>query len=569
MNRYFYLLFFLFISFLYGEQTDHSPFHSHDKRHLRGTTIQKPAFQGLVLVSKESDLNPAGYETVHGVQTVDVTLPGNIVSLKKELRTLIGKSLDASLIKEIKKRVTAFYCRHHRPFVTLTVPEQDISSGTLQLIVKISRIGKIEVKGNKWFSKKSIEESIQLEEDEMVAADLLDQDLYWLNRNPFRQVDALFLPGKDPNTTDIELQVHDRFPLRTYTGIDNTGNDVTGNNRFFVGLDSGQLFKTDQRLSYQFVSSTDFKRFYSHVLFYELPLPWRHLLQIYGGYGHVDASFRVPDIQGTKFHTKGWSMQTSLRYDIPLKPLYRLLHEFIWGFDFKRTNNNLDLGGPPIISENNVNLAQFMVGYNLGYDVAPVTLSFALEGYASPGEWIADQSDSDYQSLRPFSKNRYVYARSAFTLVWDFFEKWTFHQAVRWQWASINLLPSEEYGVGGYNTVRGYKERLVNGDNVFILNLEVHTPKVSLLYPLLGHKKFQDTFEFLLFFDYGFQQVKQPVYKQNKTNNLASVGPGIRYQVSPYLTLRVDWGFQLHHLTDPSINPGPHQRLHFALIGGY
>lgn len=58
----------------------------------------------------------------------------------------------------------------------------------------------------------------------------------------------------------------------------------------------------------------------------------------------MDADFHVPTILGARFRTHGFSLQTSLRYDIPLKPHLNFLHEVTWGFDFKRTNNNLDLG---------------------------------------------------------------------------------------------------------------------------------------------------------------------------------------------------------------------------------
>lgn len=567
------LLFFLCSSLFFGlhaaQQTTTSPFVSHDKRHLSSHPTEGPTFQGLVLLSNQEDLNPAGYEDVHGVLAYQIDLPGGIVALKKAVRPLIGEPLNEATLKELKKRVIQYYHSHHRPLVRVTAPEQDVSDGVVQLVVKESRIGCVEVKGNKWFSKESIEKQIRLQEDANLASDILDQDLYWLNRNPFRQVDAVYLPGKEPGTTDIKLLTKDRFPLRTYVGIDNTGNDVTGNNRLFFGLDWGRVFWTDQRLSYQFATSSDFKRFYAHTLFYEAPLPWRHLLSLYGGYSHVDADYTIPNIKGTHFHTKGWSLQMSLRYNIPLKPWCNFLHELIWGFDFKRTNNNLDLGGRPVISEDNVNLTQFMLGYNLGYAIDPLTISFEIEGFASPGEWVADQTNADYHSLRPFAKNTYAYLRSAFVLIWDFYQKWTLENTLRWQLATGNLLPSEEYGVGGYNTVRGYKERLVNGDNVLIWNLEVRTPPVSILNPLAGYQKFHDEFLFLVFFDYGFQQVNHAVTGQNKTNNLVSIGPGVRYQVTPYVTFRADWGFQLHRIDDPSVSEGPHQRLSFALIAGY
>lgn len=567
MKRYsrFIAFFLISIRLLAASGLDEfSPPHARLRPHPPSQTIQ-----GLVLVSTPEETNLAGSQNVRGVLSYHLNLPTPLQQFIDALKPFIGQPLTSETLSAIKSEIISYYQTRNRPLILVTIPEQDISNGTVQFVIQESKLGKIEVKGNKWFSSQSIEKEIELEKDEMIAPELLEQDLYWLNRNPFRQIDAIYTPGEKPGTTDIELLVRDRFPLRTYAGIDNAGNDVTGNNRLFIGLDWGKVFWTDQRLSYQFATSVDFTRFRAHTLFYEAPLPWRHLLNIYGGYSHVDADFCVPNIKGTRFHTKGFSLQASFRYDIPLKPHIDFLQSVSFGFDFKRTNNNLDLGGRPIISQDNINLTQFMLGYNLGYEVNPVTLSFEVEGFWSPGKWVSDQTNADYQSLRPFSKNHYVYARSAFALIWDFTNKWSLNTALRWQLASINLLPSEEYGVGGYDTVRGYKERLVNGDNVFILNLELHTPAVSILNALAGWKKFNDEFKLLVFFDYGFQQVKKPVPQQNKTNNLYSVGPGVRYQIAPYLTFRTDWGFQLHRLNDPSIDEGPSQRLSFSLVIGY
>ena len=545
----------------------HSPFTEHDtkRRPSPPREISAPPFKGLILVGSKNDLNPQGYDNVRGVMAYQMDLPGNIVSLKKDLRLFYNHPINKETLTAIKSRVIAFYQNNDRPVVIVSVPEQDISHGVVQMIVTQGKLGKVTVKGNKWFSAEKIKHGIRIDPGEVIASDILNQDLYWMNRNPFRNIDAIYTPGAEEGTTDIELQMADRFPLRVYAGIDNTGNDITGNNRLFTGFNWGKVFWTDQRLSYQFSTSSDFKRFRAHTLFYEAPLPWRHLLVLYGGYSHVDASFAVPNIKGTMFRTHGFSVQASMRYDIPLQPHKNFLHEVSWGFDFKRTNNNLDFGGRPVVSEDNVNLTQLMLSYNLGYEIKVLDLSFEIEGFWSPGKWISDQTNADYQSLRPFAKNQYVYARCAFTAIWRYHKEWSMHHYLRGQWASNNLLPSEEYGVGGYNTVRGYKERIINGDNAFIWNFEMRTPPVSILNALAGWKKFNDEFQVLVFFDYGWAGVKRAAPDQEKTEYLASLGPGVRYHVIPYLTFRADWGFQLHNLHIG----GPHQRLHFALIVGY
>ncbi len=572
MIKSYFFISFLFLTFLFScDATSFSPFTEQDKLHVCPShSCTQPLFLGLILLPNEKGCDDSlDYEEIEGVLAYRIELPGPVRILKKRLCPFIGKPIDRTLLLAIKKEVAAFYASYHHPLVRVNIPKQDVSSGVLQLVITESHLGKIEITGEKWFSKEQIAKYIHLKEEEVLLSNKLSQDLYSLNRNPFRHVDAIYTPGEKANTTNLEIRVKDRFPLRTYLGMDNTGNDVTGNNRVFIGMDWGKVFWTDQRLSYQFVSSSDFKRFSSHTLFYEAPLPWKDLIRVYGGYASVNADFIVPNITGTHFHTKGWSMQASVRYDLTLQPGDAFLHNVTFGSDFKRTNNNLQLGGRPVISEENVNLTQLMVGYQLGYQTDPFFLSFEIEGFYSPGQWVSDQSNSDYHSLRPFAKNIYAYTRSAFMLIWDFYKKWSLSKTLRFQLATGNLLPSEEYGIGGFSTVRGYKERLVNGDNAFVWNLELQTPPVSLFNPLAGYRKFHDVFRFLLFFDLGFEQVRKAVVGQRKTNTLVSLGPGIRYTITPYLSFKTDLGFQLHSVQDSSVDLGPHHRLHFSFVAGY
>ena len=103
-------------------------------------------------------------------------------------------------------------------------------------------------------------------------------------------------------------------------------------------------------------------------------------------------------------------------------------------------------------------------------------ISFEIEGFCSPGKWIPDQTNDDYQTIRPFAKVRYGYFRSTYSLIWRFYKAWAIHNNLRGQISSTNLLPSEQYGLGGYNTVRGYPEREYNSDDAFIYNIEMRTP---------------------------------------------------------------------------------------------
>lgn len=534
--------------------------------------VQTPRLRGLLLVSNEKELHLDGYELVQGLELVSVVMPGEPEHFQGVVtERCINRPLTQETITDIKRTIIRYYQDLNRPVVTVVIPEQDVTAGVLQIIVIKGRVGRIYATGNKWFTEEQLVKHISLRPDQVIDSEVLDDDLFLLNRNPFRQVDLIYTPGAELGYTDLELLTYDRFPLKVYAGVDNTGNDLTGNNRIFAGINLGKIIAADQTLSYQYITSSDFHRFKAHTIHYSAPLPWKHTLVLFGGYSRVTNEFHITPISTQRFHSHGFASQASLRYDIPLDPHPNLLHEFTLGFDFKRTNNNLELGAAPIVSKR-VNIGQFMASYNLGYEKNPFTFTFEIEGFGSPGQWIGDQKDVDYQSLRPFATAAYFYGRASITFLWEFLYKASAQFYLRGQYANRNLLQSEEYGVGGYSTVRGYKERYINGDNAAVGNFELRMPPFSIL-QLFGARNGRDELQFLAFFDFGWAAVHKPVTDQHRNHHIYSVGPGLRYLVAPFITLKVDWGFQLHEISkdDPPRDNrgGPSNRVHFSLVVGY
>lgn len=521
--------------------------------------------KGIALISSRDQLNASGYQEISGVEFRDLDLPGPCDDLNYLLSSrFMTLPIDECMILEVKKTVIGFYRKHDRPIVTVIVPAQDWSSGVLQLLVVEGRVGEIKVCGNEYFSACRLRNYFNVQEGEPIRTSELNKDVSFINRNPFRRVDLVYAAGKEPGMTDIDLLVKDRLPVRFYAGIDNTGNSVTGNNRLFTGFNWGNAFNLDHLLSFQFSSSDDFKSFLGYVGQYTIPLPIKHLISLYGGYSTVDSKFEVPEAVGTKFRNSGYNAQGSFRYEIPLGSFNSYLQEISWGADFKRMNNNLEFGGVPVFSKN-VNLFQFMLSYNMGYESKNWVATFEIEGFASPMQWLPDQTNEIYQTLRPFAKTRYIYGRASFSWV-HYFSSWCQYAVyLRGQAADVNLLPSEEYGVGGYDTVRGYEEREVNGDDAFVANVELVSAPFSPGGWFKRCRNLNDNMQLLAFFDCGGAFIHKPSPGQKGSQYLYSMGPGLRYQMRTNLTARVDWGFQLHHVT-----PGtPHQRLHFQLIGSY
>jgi hemolysin activation/secretion protein len=283
------------------------------------------------------------------------------------------------------------------------------------------------------------------------------------------------------------------------------------------------------------------------------------MLLFFGGYSRVHA--HVDD--STRTH--GTSGQASMRYTIPLSPSTFLLHEATAGFDFKRSNNTLEfVETVPVIGQE-VNLTQFMAAYNLGFERDRGKIShkvgWDLQLFFSPFSWLPQQSQERFRSLNPLADHIYVYGRSSFNYKLRLPHEISCSLLVLGQLSNQSLLPSEQLGLGGFNTVRGYEERQLNTDDGVLVNFEILSPSFS----FLKRRHLKDGLKCLAFIDYGWGHNKHKDPDVKQSDYLLGVGPGIRYALSRYFAARLDWGIKLHR----NHFPGGWSMVHFSVMGSF
>lgn len=516
-------------------------------------------FKGIVLMGSNRSVGNVHVENISGVKFVDLKIPTGENVLERYLQDYLGRPVTVSRIQDIKRTIIDFYRKANRPIVYVEVPSQAISSGILELVVYEGKLGDVHCSGNKHFKNERLIGYVKNKQGESVDMDQLLKDLEWMNRNPFRQTNSIFSPAEQTGVTDIELVTDDRFPWRFFAGVDNTGIRQAGRTRYFAGFNWGNVFNLDHVLSFQFTTGSDIDKYWSTSLHYLAPLPWRHTLVAYGGYSHIKADLETPGMR-----TKGYSAQASIRYEMPIRPLINFLEDFLVGADYKRTNTSLTQDGT-LFFDQSVNIFQLMAGYNGGYEGEWYKVSGTIEVYGSPGHWLPDQSRKRYEELRPGANNSYVYTRLAvapiFSLKYDF----QIQTKLRGQVASTNLLTSEQFGLGGWDTVRGYQVREVNADNVFIFNIELRSPAIM----VAGHHKkiVKDELRFLVFMDYGYGSNHKVFPGEVNHNNLMGVGPGVRYNLPPYLTFRGDLGYKVWQPLQSDNHT--RWRFEFGLVASY
>lgn len=454
--------------------------------------------------------------------------------LFNQLQSALGSNVTEALLEELKERVAQCYQPSQNELFFVTLPDQNLSYGTLRINVHQAKAGQICYTKTQWFKQSSFEKQIPLHKGERIDRQKLLNNTAWSNRNPFHNTTIVFIPGASQGTTDVEFLTQERFPFRFYGGVENTGIKAPSSIRFFAGGNWGNAFGIGDLLTIQATFAPRPHQFLSFFAKYDSYLPWQHILSLFGGYARIHPE--IPD-----FQSEGQDGQASLYYTIPFKPLYTpFLHELTFGLDYKSMNSNLFFQDLTPLVTKTVQITTISAIYSLQDQIGAHNLSLKGEVHYSPFAFLPDQTKARYKALREGAPVHFAYGKVEFSDLYQFHSRWTLSLLARGQGATAPLLPSEQFGLGGYDTVRGYLEHAFNTDNAACANLE-------LLYRFYQGSK-RNFFELLAFCDYGWGHNWKSRETVPATQYLLGVGPGVRWNTSPYLSLRVDYGFQLHNV---------------------
>ncbi|NGX34183.1 MAG: Heme/hemopexin transporter protein HuxB [Candidatus Anoxychlamydiales bacterium] len=547
MNKIFFIFISLF-SIVFAEHLKQP--NQVDQTQNKKVLVEK--LKSLVFQDKYSEIRDLKDPIV--IDNVDIPDPNEF---KRKIKEFIGEPITLEKLDEIKVFVVNYFRKEGYPLVGVNIPAgQDITDGSVYVIIQVAKLGKVEVEGARYFSKERIKKQVRLKPGEKISTNKVIQDLEWLNDNPFRNVNAIYQAGDKLNETDVILNVEDRFPYRVYAGYENSSYTIAGSSRFVAGFNMGNLFKSDQQLNFQFMSAKKFNDWWGIAGNYVIPLPWKNILKFLGSYSRA-----ISDEQQFQSVTgKGWTVAS--RYEIPLPIIGNLSHDFILGFDFKRTNNFL-LFADNLVFNRFIDVAQFLLKYQGTYDDSFGVTSFELSAFYSPGGITKNNKTSNFAIERPGAKSNYGYIDLDIERVTRLKADLSWVVNFLGQLSFSKLLLSEQLSLGGNFTVRGYMENEVTGDSGILLKNELRFPNIR-----FQRKGLKNALQFLAFLDYGFAtDVDKSIVESSKS--LLSVGPGVRFNMSTYLTLRFDYGFQLITVGGRTFQNGGKSRGHLSVIASY
>jgi hemolysin activation/secretion protein len=525
-----------------------------------------PKINGIVIASLK-DFNPDGVPLKPGL-----TVEGFPLLEKSEFAKLvdrfIGHPLTKNAMGELQREIILYYRSHDRPLVDVLYKEQDVSNGMLQITVIEGKLKALKIQdaqgntySNGWTGVDYIEKNVHLQTNEVISESQIVKDMDWLNRNPFRHVEAVYEPdSREYGMSSLLLRVDEQRQWSADFGYEDSGSRATSEDRLIAGATWGKAFGlVDNQLRYAYTFDPTMEFLRAHSGSYYAPLPWRHGLRLSGYYLNVKGD------AGAGSTIEGVSWQTSMRYEVPLPAIGKYQHEASLGLDFKSNENNL-LFNSTSVQNTPTEIFQIAFGYSSVLPDKWGQTSFNAQGYYSPGDVTPLNNDTAFNLARPGAKAEYAYARfnaeRATRLPYDF--SWVLRGMA--QIADANLLPSEQLGMGGYATVRGYDEREASGDQGFFMSNEIRTPAISVLRYISSKLNVDDHLQFLGFWDYGQVSNLHLQVGEDPHVLLNSVGAGLRFSISRHFSLRYDYGWQL---VDTGLHSPYNSRSHLGVVATY
>ncbi len=429
--------------------------------------------------------------------------------------------------------------------VWVVAPEQDLDRGVVTLQVIEARIGKVTIKGNRFFDDANIRASLPaLKEGVSPKAGDISANTQLANENPAKQVDVVLRPGKESGEVDATVDVIDVRPLKTFVTLDNTGNPQTGDYRLGVGVQHANLFNRDDVGTFNYVTSPGKENQVSlYSGSYRLPLySLGDSMDFIIAYSDVSAGTAQTVAGPLTFSGKGDVY--GLRYNQLLERRGEYSQRIVYGLDDRAYKNECVLGvfgatgcGPAAA---NVTVRPISLTYS-GNWAKPGRISdfYVALAHNIPGG--ANGQESDFNAARPSpnggigAPSRYTIFRAGASTVNAFENNWQVRAAFNAQYTPDALVSGEQFGITGATAVRGFLEREITRDTGYFANLELYTP--NLTGELVSG---EGNLRALLFYDFA-SAANNPLDGETKQQSLiSSIGAGLRWNIQRNFNMRID-----------------------------
>jgi len=459
------------------------------------------------------------------------------VEIEEAIYPFLGPNKTSEDVEKARAALEKAYHDKGLQTVSVAVPQQNVTGGVVTLKVTELKVGRLRVKNSRYFDLDRIKDSApSLKEGSVPNFNDVTKDIVSLNQWPDRRITPALRAGVAPGTVDVDLNVEDKAPFHASLEANNRQSPSTTASRVSATVHYDNLWQLGHSLSFTYQVAperpSDAEVFSGSYMARIPNADWLNLL-----FYSVKSNSNVATIGGT--NVVGPGLIIGERAVITLPTREGLFHTLSFGMDYKHFDQTVKLGTDGFSSP--VTYYPVVASYGATFQEEKFTTQFNA-GITYNVRTLSSPWD-EFDAKRFKASPSFTHFNMDVSHTQELPEGFQLYGKVQGQIADGPLVSSEQFSLGGLDTVRGYLESEVLGDNGAVANFELRTPNVGSM--LQGELKSEtgdgkprfvtfNDWRFFTFMDGGYASIQQPLPGQESSFVAWSYGVGTRFKTLEY-----------------------------------
>ncbi len=471
---------------------------------------ERPAVVGAISPARPG-VAPGGRR----VTLYQVDFVGNTVFDDAALREVIADRIGAALtLEEIyatADRLTDFYQQHGYSVALVTVPAQRVTDGRIRFEVVEGRLAEISMTGQQRYNEARLRRHLRnTHSGDILRFDAIERDILLLNDLPGLVVRSVIEPGDSYGTSDLRLRIEET-PWQASLTLDNHGPESVGRWRLGASGALNNLAGVGDRLELGLTRS-------EAGLLRQGRLDWSRPLGYHGGRLGLHYSRTHYDVGGdfSALGIDGVSESARINYSYPLRRSRDA--NLIAAVALSQTRGRSEIDGVPL-SDARVNLLEGRLSHDQRQGRLATTSHLRL-GTNLRGNRDGDRDDAVRARLHLATSLDYLFT-----------DHWGLHLRADGQLSADPLPDSQQFGLGGPHSVRGFVGSRQRGDQGLMATAEL--------------RRFirLDAHDLVLrgYLDAGEVHRLRPAAGVERRSSLSAAGLGMTFSFQRRHLLHIDW----------------------------
>ncbi|MEH2258103.1 ShlB/FhaC/HecB family hemolysin secretion/activation protein [Nostoc sp.] len=465
------------------------------------------------------------------------------------------RPISLSEVYQARSKITDLYVKNGYITSGAYIPPQTIQSGVIKIQVVEGKLEDIQVTGTRRLNRNYVRSRLAIATSPPLNRQRLLEALQLLQLNPLIQnVTAELSAGSGTGTSLLEVKVSEAKTFSSQIILDNGRSPSVGSFRRGLRLNEANLLGLGDNLNLGYTNTDGSNSFDAS---YTLPLNPRNGTFTFN-YGTTSSNVIEPDFKFLDIESASRYYELTFRQPIVQTPT----QEFALGLTASRRESDiswiLDRGRVPAPQlspgadeqgRTRVSALRFFQEWTSrnSREVIALRSQFSLGIDALNATVNQDTPDSRFFAWQGQAQWARLLAPQTLLLL-----------RLNTQLASRTLLPLEQFGLGGQDSVRGYRQDYLLTDNGTFVSAEVQVP-------ILRLPQIDSTLQVVPFVDFGVGWNSSG--KENPDpNTLAAVGLGLRWSQGDRFTVRLDWGIPLISVNSNDQRTLQENGLYFSLL---